>query len=314
MSTLPKRTLRIWLRDIALGAGFFLLFLYWTFPLAAVTQRVELEAASALSTPQSPAEVKIGDLRTSWLTGVVLERVMLSRVDPAGGPPRAVLFPEIHARLALWSYLRGRTALVLGAKIFGGTVEAEVTESKQINTLVVNASNLKLAETKDVLGFFGGSSDSAAGGEGPPIDPATVDLAGVANAKVNLTYKQDDVASIKGQIDLTLDKAVIAGGLPTTNLGSLELKTRFENGKLDVDRFQIDGEDVKGESDGLFLTLNQNIPFSLLHGKVKVKFGDEYQKKIPVGSIISLTFNKQPDRDGYFVLPLGGTLKSPKIL
>ena len=138
MISIPKRTWKLWARDGLVGFGFSLLFLYLTFPWDAVKQRVEVELAQGLSTPQAPAQVAIGGLHPSF-TGVVLERVVLTRPDPGAGPPRSVLLPEVRLRISLLGLLRGQKDLTFGAKLFGGKVDGEILDSSKLSSLSIDA-------------------------------------------------------------------------------------------------------------------------------------------------------------------------------
>jgi len=297
-------------RNAGIGFAFFSLFMYLTFPWDAVRQRLESDLSTSFSSPQSPAQVTIGSMHSSWFTGVVLDQVMLSRPDPTTGNPRAARLPELRLRISPWSLLRGQRWLSFSAKAMGGQLSGEVLDSKQLSSLNLSGSGLQLAEAKDLLSFFGLSSG---------IDFGAVDLAGATTLKGDMSFKPNDLMSLKGHLKVDVDHAVLKGGtvaeidLPEVDLGKIELTAHAQEGRFDVDRFQIDSPDVSVESDGVFLTLNQNLGYSLPHGKIRVHFGEEIQKRIPYLGM-GLSAIKAPDRDGFYSLPLGGSLKNPRIM
>jgi type II secretion system protein N len=302
--------LKEWGRNSAIGLGFFLLFAYLTFPWDAVRQRLEQDLSTDLSSPASPAQVVIGGVHSSWFTGVVLDRVMLSRPDPVTGAPRAALLPELRLRFSLWSLLRGQRSVSFSAKAMGGQVTGQLFDSKQLSSVTVAGTGLQLVDAKDLLGFFGIASG---------LDFGAVDLAGATTLKGDLSFKPKDLMSVKGHLDVEVDHAMVKGGtvaeidLPQVDLGKIELKAHAQEGRLDIDRFHIDSPDVTVESDAIFLTLNQNVAYSIPHGKIRVHVGEELEKRIPYLGM-GLAALKQPDRDGFYSLPLGGTLRNPRIM
>jgi type II secretion system protein N len=299
-----------WGRNAAIGFGFFALFTYLTFPWDAMRQRLEQDLSTSLSSPASQAQVAIGGMHSSWFTGVVLERVMLSRPDPVTGTPRAALLPELRLRISLWSLLRGQKSISFAAKAMGGQVTGELFDSKQLSSLNLLGTGLQLVDAKDLLGFFGVASG---------LDLGAVDLTGATTLKGDLSFKPNDLMSVKGHLDVDVEHAMLKGGsvaeidLPQVDLGKIELKAHAQEGRLDVDRFHIDSPDVTVESDAIFLTLNQNIAYSIPHGRVRVHIGEELEKRIPYLGM-GLAALKQPDRDGFYSLPLGGTLRNPRIM
>ena len=310
MTSFGKLPWKVWARNASIGFGFFALFIYLTFPWDAVRQRLEADLSSSLSSPLSPAQVVIGGMRSSWFTGVVLDRVMLSRPDPATGAPRAALVPELRLRISFWSLLRGQKSLSFSAKTMGGQLTGELFDSKQLSSLTLNGTGLQLAEAKDLLGFFG---------VGSGVDLGAVDLTGATTLKGDLSFKPSDLMSLKGHFALNVEHAMLKGGtvaeidLPQVDLGKIEVLAHAQEGRLDIDRFGIDSSDVTVESDGVFLTLNQNLGYSLPHGKIRVHVGDDLQKRIPYLGM-GLAALKAPDHDGFYSLPLGGSLRNPRIM
>lgn len=310
MSDAPKRTWKVWLFYLGGGLCFSLLFLYLTFPWEALRQRLEAELSTALSAPQSPAQVSIGGVHGNWFTGVVLEKVMLARTDPLSGLPRAALLPELRLRISLLGLLKGERDVTFSARALGGQLEGNLLDGKKQSALTVSGSGLQLADARDLLAFFG---------SGNGMDLGALDLSGVTSLKGDLSFKPNDFASLKGHLTLGVEHALIKGGtvadydLPQVDLGRIDLQAHAQEGKLDIERFKIDGPDVTVESDAMFLTLNQNLAFSMPHGKVRLHLGDDLQKRIPYLGM-GLSAVKQPDRDGFYVLPLAGTLRSPKLM
>ena len=311
---MKERLRRVLQRSLLYGGfAFFcsLLFSYLTFPWDVVGQRLEIVLSDGLK-PTNPAmgtvDVSIGKVRPSWVGGVVLERVMISKTEGAE-PPVAFLLPELRARVSLFSLLLGQRSVSFSAKVFGGTLDGEIQDSKKSSGLKLSGKGLQLGEARDFLALAGGLSG---------VDLASLDLAGQAGVKADFTYKPGDLASLKGTLALDVDQGIIKGGkvgeyeLPEVALGKLEVKMKADSGKLDIDRFSISGQDVDVSTEEAFLTLNKNFVFSMIHGRLKLHVGAELQKRVPfIG--MGLNALRAPDRDGYYTLPLGGTLKSPKL-
>jgi type II secretion system protein N len=310
-----KERLRRVLQRSLLYGGFALLcsllFSYLTFPWDVVGQRLEIVLSDGLK-PTNPAmgtvDVSIGKVRPSWLGGVVLERVMISKTEGTEAPV-AFLLPEMRARISLFSMLFGQRTVSFSAKVFGGVLDGEIQDSKKSSGLKLSGKGLQLGEARDFLALAGGLSG---------VDLASLDLAGQAGLKADFTYKPGDLASLKGTLNLDVDQGIIKGGkvgeyeLPEVALGKLEVKMKADSGKLDIDRFSISGQDVDVSTEEAFLTLNKNFVFSMIHGRLKLHVGADLQKRVPfIG--VGLNALRAPDRDGYYTLPLGGTLKSPKL-
>jgi type II secretion system protein N len=311
---MKERLRRVLQRTLLYGGfGFLcsLLFSYVTFPWDVVGQRLEIVLGDGLK-PTNPAmgtvDVVIGKVRPSWLGGVVLEHVVISRTD--GTETGSVfILPEMHAGVSLFPLLWGQKTVNFSAKVFGGSLEGEVQEGKKASAIRLAGKALQLGEAREFLALAGGLSG---------VDLASLDVTGQAGLKADFTYKPGDLASLKGTLSVDVEQGIIKGGkigeyeLPEVGLGKLELKMKADSGKLDIDRFNISGQDVDVSTEEAFLTLNKNFIFSMIHGKLKLHVGSELQKRVPfIG--VGLNALRAPDRDGYYTLPLGGTLKSPKL-
>jgi type II secretion system protein N len=312
---MKDQTRRI-LRRTLLYGGFSLacslLFSYLTFPWDVLRQRLEVELSEALR-PTPPAvgtvEVAITKVSPSWLGGVVLERVMISKAEVGGDPPVAFLLPELRARLSLIPLLFGQRSVSFAAKLFGGSIDGELQNGKKLSAIKLAGKGLQLGDTHDFLALMGGLSG---------VDLASLDLAGQASLKADFNYKPGDLASLKGTLTADIEKGIIKGGkvgeyeLPQVNLGKIELKMKADAGKVDIDKFAISGEDVEASTEEAFLTLNKNFVFSMPHGRLRLHVGPDLMQRVPfIG--VGLNSLHAPDRDGYYTLPLGGTLKSPKL-
>jgi type II secretion system protein N len=310
-----KEPLKRYLQRSAMYGGFALvcslLFSYLTFPWDVLGQRLEIALSDGLK-PTNPAmgtvNVAIGKVSPSWLGGVVLERVMITKTE-GSDPPAAFLLPQLRARVALLPLMFGQKTVSFSARVFGGTLEGEIQDGKKSGAFKLNGKGLQLGEARDFLALAGGLSG---------VDMASLELAGQAGLKADLSYKPGDLASLKGTFSMDVDQGIIKGGkigeyeLPEVGLGKIELKAKADSGKLDVERFSISGQDVDVSSEEAFLTLNKNFVFSMIHGRLKLHVGTDLEKRVPfIG--VGLNALRAPDRDGYYTLPLGGTLKSPKL-
>jgi type II secretion system protein N len=288
-----------------------LLFSYLTFPWDVLGKRLEIELGEALkptAASPGPVDVTIGKVHPSWVGGVVLERVMISKGEGAETPV-AFLLPELRARLSLIPLVFGQKTVSFAAKVFGGSLEGELQDSKKSSALKLTGKGLQLGEARDFLALLGGISG---------VDLASLDMSGQTALKVDFNYKPGDLSSLKGTLSVDVDQGIIKGGkigeyeLPEVGLGKVELKMKADSGKLDIDHFSISGQDIDVSTEEAFLTLNKNFVFSMIHGRLKLHVGTELQKRVPfIG--VGLNSLRAPDRDGYYTLPLGGTLKSPKL-
>ncbi|MHB1844831.1 MAG: type II secretion system protein GspN [Deltaproteobacteria bacterium] len=307
----PKKvTVRRWLAYSAFSWVAGLLFLYLTFPWQAVRERLEETLERALSTPSLPVRVAVGELRPSWFTGIVARNVVVTQ-GPAGvGTSQSFSLPEIDARLELLPLLRARPTVDFALKGIAGQVEGAIAQGKKESDLSLELKKVDLAKSKDIFGLLGLLS----GG-----DLTTLDLGGTLQGNAQLSLDPRDVTSVRGTVQLSIQQGVLRGGhvgeldLPMVGLGTVELKAHASGGKLDFDKLALSGGDVDLETDGAGLVLNRNLGYSMPRGKLRLRIGQDLQKRIPYLGM-GLSALHQPDREGYYNIPLGGTLKNPRFM
>ncbi len=305
-----KDAIRRWLGYAAFSWVTGILFLYLTFPWEAVRQRVEQSLGELLSSPGVPVEVAVGEIRSWWIIGAVVRHVAVTERPDGQASGTTFVLPEIRARLEILPLLRARPTVEFSLPAGTGRIAGSVSGARKENSLQLDLQKVDLAKSKDFLGVLGLVMGA---------DLTSVDLAGTLDGKVNLSLGPTDPTTVRGTLDLVAQQAVIEGGhvgeldLPKVSLGTIELKAHAGGGKLDFDRFVLRGGDVDLETESAGLVLNRNLGYSMPRGKVRLRLGQDLQRRIPYLGM-GLSALHQPDREGYYAIPLGGTLRNPRFM
>ncbi len=310
---LPTRIRRALLYSVVSTAA-TLLFTYLTFPWNAVRDRLETMLSSSLRGPdRSTFQVTIGELRPSWFTGLRFERLVIVSRDPAAppdAPPATLIVPELTVRIELWPLVRRRPTVDFHARLVSGEVSGQVRLGKKEQGLALSIGRLDLNKSHDLF---------AVAGRFAGMDLGAMELAGALTGRADLAFKGGDFATLDGNVLAGLDHATLEGGrfgeydLPKVALGKVDLQILAGRGKVDVRRIAMEGGDVDLHGDGVSLTLNRNFAFSMLHGQIKVHFGPDLLKRVPYLGL-GLSALKPPDHNGTYTLPLGGTLRNPRLM
>lgn len=312
MQKQTKDRLRRSLGYAAFSLAASLLFSYWTFPWDAARQRLEGVLQTALQpTDGTTVQVAIGELGSSWFTGVVAKRLLISRQDPShpDAPPQSLVVPSLTVRLELLPLFRARPTVAFHTSLAGGTIAGQLGFGRKDDDLRLEIAHLDLAKAHDLLSLAGGLSGADLG----------LELAGSLSSKASFSFSPKDPTTLKGSLSIGTDQGILKGGkfgeydLPQVALGKLDIQARAAGGKLDFSRFTLHSDDVDLASDGFALVLNRNLGYSMPHGKLRVHFGPGLLKRVPYLGL-GLSALHPPDREGYYSLPLGGTLKSPKLM
>lgn len=120
---IPRRVRRA-LYYCALGLVSFLFFLYITFPYAVLKEFIVTSISSQLSAVGMNAQVNIGSLRPSWVTGIVIENLEIMSTTDARARTK---FEEVRARLKLLPFLIGNVGVTAYVQQQKGSIDIDAS-------------------------------------------------------------------------------------------------------------------------------------------------------------------------------------------
>lgn len=323
-----------WLKIIGYPSWFFgclLVFLYLTFPMAALKTTVVTKMEEALGTGRfgQDSKVTIGKLDTYYVTGLSFERLNLQFASQTTDPGMQLEFDEAAVRIPVLPLLFGSPTLEVNGKIYDGRLDGsfEVGNEKfaeerlfgEVRSLLDGklkpASNLRTA----VLDVDGIKLDRA-----PPLMEALgLPVAGTLQLQADLDLGDDPTKDGKGSIVLKgtglsvgEGKLPIAGGfsIPYVDLGTLDAEIKIAEGKGESEKFKLEGRDVTAEIEPS-LRLRKNVLASNLSGPGWFKLSDTFLKENGKFKAILFEFpgpqKKAKDDKDRFHFALRGTLQSP---
>jgi type II secretion system protein N len=284
MSPKTRQRLLVWVGYPAFAIFTFLVFAYWTFPYDRVrdyiVQEVERPMGPGGGRQDSGLRLQIDELSPSFLTGVVLEGVRLTKLPtPTPGAtteekPIVVEIEEISARISLLPLLTGTTAISFDAVIGGGEIEGHFALSEEETHVEAEIDAIELRQ----LGVL-----SAAIG---------LPVSGVLGGTVDLTIGKEASAT-KGSIDLAITGLVIGDARAKLKLegmgeglsvgrieaGKLVVKATVENGVARFTQLGTEGGRDLNVRGGGQLRLVQPARLSRLELLVNVRFSDAFKTR-----------------------------------
>lgn len=279
----PKLKTRL-KRGAAYSGGFFaafLLFLYLTFPYAAL-ERILVDQAKAAG-----LQVSVGSLGPG-LFGATASRVRVAAALPGVEVPPGIVIDTVRARPTLFP-----PGLAITAKSFGGGGSAAVGLFRRRPSVSVTVGGVDLARAglKEAVGL---------------------DLAGTLAGRASLVLDATDLAKSKGEIEIDFDRVTVNGGtvqnydLPRIAIGEVEGALKVEDGKATVEKFTAKGDDVEADADGE-ITLHARLPYSSPRLRVRFKPSPAFLDRYAIIKS-GLAFAATPDPKGYYTLFVEGLL------
>ncbi len=258
---------------------FFAVF-YWTFPYDRLARFVSDKVAAS----SSGYRIEIGQLSPSWLTGVALEDVKVSKQrapktlgtqaantpEPAKQEP--IVFKEVRARVGVLSLLAGSTDVSFDAELEKGSIEGEFFESEELTRIDATLDKLDIGR----LGLLDSLiSLPAVGTLQGDVDLTLAKDPAQSNGKVLLTIKGFTLGD--GQAKIQLGSM---GGLTVdpVNAGDVTLELDVTAGVGQVKRLTANGTDVELEGTGE-VRFAQPLVRSRIDITLEIKFTDAYKNK-----------------------------------
>lgn len=276
MST--KQKVIIGLGAAALFAISFVLFAYWTFPYDRLrdylVQEVEAPAGPDGTRRPSGVELTIGSLEPSWLTGVELESVRVSkRAESPEDTPIELFVEEASVRIGLLALIGGSTSIGYDAVLAGGEIEGEYEESAESTRLAAEITDINVRQLGVLRGLVG------------------LPVIGTLNGTVDLTIAETP-AQTQGTASLRINNLAIGDGraklmleglrdgltVDRLDAGTLELELAVASGTARVTKLRADGPHIELDGSGT-IALRRPLGSSRLDLTMRLKIKDAYRQQ-----------------------------------
>jgi type II secretion system protein N len=283
----------------------FALFAYFTFPYDRLRDYLTDKVADGFT-------LEIGELSPSWVTGVTLEDVNLTRAaTEPDAKPVTLHLDSLTLRVAPFSLLSGAENISgsLAATLDEGELQASLSQSDGVRHVEAELDALDMHGLG--LGAWWG-----------------IPLKGDATGTIDLTLDPEP-SKTAGNVELKIDGLRIADGktkvkppgmmagltLNEINAGTLDTKITVEGGTATLERLTTDGPDLKAKGNGT-VTLAQPIGRSRIDILLDFSLTDAWKTKdAKNGALVDLLtqqgeWRRATDPDGTMHLHVGGTVQA----
>lgn len=229
----------------------------------------------------------------------------------------ALHFDSIDVGVSLLSYVFGNLNVSFDADVGGGTIEGSFYQNDELAKVLVDGQAVDISELT-LLGKAIG-----------------LPLGGALSGHVEFELPERSMGKAVGAIDLSIADLTVGDGkakvrntiaLPTLKAGTLTLKAKAVDGKLDIETFAADGPDFEMTSEGK-VRLRQPFDKSLADLEVGFRFKDAYKSKsdmtkslfgVPDSKVPGLfdmdpTVRKAKDSEGFYRWKVSGLITSPSF-
>jgi type II secretion system protein N len=295
----------------ALYTGFFLVAFafsaYLTFPYERL--RDFLVAKVAGNHPGDDAlALQVGELEPSWLTGVELTDVDVSRGAADGSEPATLHFDTVTVRVSVLPLLIGNIKLSLNAEVGDGSMHVDYAHG-EIREIEAEMDALDVG----VLGLGSWIGVPLKGSATGAVVMALDETATKSEGDIALTIEDLHVGDGKAKLSIP----GMSGGLTLDQVkaGTLELVLKVTEGNASLEKLSTTGPDLKLDGTG-GLRLADPLRRSRVDLQLGLKFSDAYkQKSTNTKALFELMsfqdmWKRATDADGTMHLSVGGTLQA----
>jgi type II secretion system protein N len=249
-------------------------FAAWTFPLDKVRDRIVAGFNESQRDSPGGRELSIGELSSSWVTGLKLSGVRLGDRDAVKDPSKPegkddLRIDAVTVRLALLPLLVGTKSVEFQAELFGGRVEGVWKDKGKATSLDVTLDGLDLGQVTPLTQLLEVPVDGTLGGT------MKLDLpeGKVTKANGTLTIEAEGVALGDG-------KASLMGKLPVPKLtlGTFSIDADVKDGTIKVSRLGASGKDVDFLADAR-IPLRDEVMESQADMNLRFRVNDGYRGK-----------------------------------
>lgn len=267
----------------------FVAFCSWTFPYEKIRDRIVLAWNESEQKSQGPGrELLIGDIGSSWLTGVKLKDVKLvSPPTEPGGAPAELTIESLTLRVSLLPLLVGRQTLTFSMSGLGGAAGGKYFVSGKERNVEADLENLDVGQLTPLTSALGlpmegrltgavrlalpdARPEPEPGKTPPPPDPKANKGGGTVALSIRDLAVGDGKTKIKGAL-----------ALPRMQVGTLDFTADGKDGAFKVTKLAAGGKDVEVQGDGK-VQLRDHLAETLLDLYVRFKVNDSYRTKSDV--------------------------------
>ncbi|HEX2730808.1 MAG TPA: type II secretion system protein GspN [Polyangiaceae bacterium] len=280
---LPPK-LKKWLPWVYVPVGYiflFCFFAYLAFPYDRLKERIVLGYNRSQADSPEPKRMEIGKLTWSWrFPGVVMSDVDLispkPKPDPDAPPDapapeqKTVHVDQVYARIAPLSYLFGNTVVTLSVDGFGGELHGTYENSTAATKLDVELEDINPGDLPGVPELL------------------QLPVSGKLSGQIELTLPEGKYSLANGTVELEVSELKLADGktkvrgllaLPEIDAGTLNIKATATEGRVDLEKFEVKGDDLEAQADGK-LRLRDKLEQSMSEQiNLSFKFSDKYRDK-----------------------------------
>lgn len=297
-------------------------FLSWTFPYDKLRDRVVATFNAQQQKTSAPQRLAIGELESSWLTGVKAKDVRLTTPssDPTK-PDAKIVLDEVRARISLFGLLAFNKDVSFHIDAFDGVIKGSFEDSGKERKVDVTFENVDMSKIDAIA--------SAAGFplEGKLDGTVTFQLpegkASKGNGKVKLDIKDMYAGTAK---ELTVKTPLGPFTLPRLKVGTFTVEGDAKDGVLKLSKIGASGGDVEVNGEGR-VQLRENANDAGLDAQLKFKINDAYRNKNDKTKMLfgapgakekpmlemDPRMAKAKTSDGFYGLNVKGTLGRPDV-
>lgn len=283
---------------VAIAIVSFLLFLYWTFPYNVLKERAITAVEQNLG---GDYEFKVGDLSSSFFTGVVLKDV---KIFKRGDKPLLLWSAErVKVRASLGSILFGRLSLSFSLKSKGSRLNGNFKRVNDGYQVYLNIDKFDLADIeyfKNVIGL--NLSSDIIGSADVSYNPREVVNSGGLNLELrNIELKKSEIDLGEGN-KMPVPDLILAKGKES------KINCKFSKGVGEVTGIHL----VNGD---LNLNLTGEIRFRSRIAQSALDFEGDFMPSAKMEQAIPLLYmiEKHKDKDGKYPLSIRGRLSKVKV-
>lgn len=278
-----------------------------------VTLQDRASGATAESAPDEPADAAAGEAEGA--EGKDAGEAKAKAKPKPKARRDALHFDSIDIGFSLLSYIIGNLKVSFDAEVGGGTIEGSFFQNELVAKLSVEGQDVDISELT-LLGKAVG-----------------LPLGGALSGHVELELPERSMSKAAGAFELTIADLTVGDGkakvrntiaLPRLNAGTLKLKAKATDGKLDLETFGADGPDFEMKSEGK-VRLRQPFDKSLADIEVAFRFKDAYKNKsdmtkslfgsadskVPGLFDMDPTVRRAKDAEGFYRWKVTGLITSP---
>lgn len=247
------------------------LFATWTFPFEKARDRLVASFNESQRANNSPRELSIGDVSSSWLTGLRLTNVRLidhAALD-AGDATGELKLDSLVMRVSVLPLLFGNHDVTFQAEAFGGKIAGAWTEHGKDQSLDLTLDTLDLGQVAPLTQLLEVPMEGSLGGT------IQIDLPGGKMNKANGTINIEATGVALGD-----GKAKMMGkiAIPRLTLGTFELNAEAKDGTVKVTKLGGTGKDVDFLADGR-IPIHERPMESQVDVNLRFRVNDAYKGK-----------------------------------